>query len=618
MCSAVTSYLTPISSFGALFIKGYGKSDIKFVPANVQMRASWRVLVVVMVVVCVVLGEKCGAIKDCSECADNSACVWEVKAEYCLSIRQVDDYYTSVNSSTELNCESEVCVVIPRRNGSEVDSFCRGDSCVCGNHCESAYFPCSPTIIGQILLMGLYGVVLAFGAFCISEGSELLLEVVNSPGLIGGLVIPVLGAVPDAAVVIFSGLGGTAAEAQEKLAVGVGTLAGSTIMLLTIPWSVGLLLARTNIVHGESVDKHLTVPFWDLRGLYTTGTSVDRETRINALVMIVTTISYVMIQVLALIFINNPLGKPAHKYEKWISLASAVLCLVLFAAYSVYQVVVPSLQKKKLANIQTKLRIQKGVQIFTAQQERALALASQRTAAQLKRGKGEKQPLLGVQAEDAPIEIPDAQLRLILLRWRRNAKRSAIDNDRYEEEGEESEEEGENGIVLGCVPSSFLSRAYVLAISIAWLLAGTALVSFFSDPMVDVITEFGESIHIGAFFVSFIVTPFCSNASELISSLIFAAKKRKENSALTYSSLYGAATMNNTMVLGIFFVLIFVRGLAWTFTAETFAILFVTITVGLVGILKRTFSIYWSFIIIFLYPLSILLVWVLEDVAGLK
>jgi Ca2+/Na+ antiporter len=55
------------------------------------------------------------------------------------------------------------------------------------------------------------------------------------------------------------------------------------------------------------------------------------------------------------------------------------------------------------------------------------------------------------------------------------------------------------------------------------------------------------------FFVSFIITPFCSNASELISSLIFASKKKVENASLTYSQLYGAATMNNTLCLGIFY-----------------------------------------------------------------
>lgn len=71
------------------------------------------------------------------------------------------------------------------------------------------------------------------GSNLISDGSELLLLVPSLAGIVGSVVLPVLGAVPDSAIVLFSGMGD---DAQEELSVGVGALAGSTIMLLTIPW----------------------------------------------------------------------------------------------------------------------------------------------------------------------------------------------------------------------------------------------------------------------------------------------------------------------------------------------------------------------------------------------
>jgi hypothetical protein len=58
------------------------------------------------------------------------------------------------------------------------------------------------------------------GAGLLAEGSELLLEIVN-PGIIGGVVLPVLGALPDA-LIILSSLSVSQAEAQEAIAVGVG------------------------------------------------------------------------------------------------------------------------------------------------------------------------------------------------------------------------------------------------------------------------------------------------------------------------------------------------------------------------------------------------------------
>jgi len=67
----------------------------------------------------------------------------------------------------------------------------------------------------------------------------------------------------------------------------------------------------------------------------------------------------------------------------------------------------------------------------------------------------------------------------------------------------------------------------LLAESLFYMLFGAALVAFFSDPMVDALTDIGSRLSINPFYISFLVTPFCSNASELIASLVFAAKKIK-------------------------------------------------------------------------------------------
>ena len=82
----------------------------------------------------------------------------------------------------------------------------------------------------------------------ISEGSDLLLLVPSMAGLVGGVVLPLLGAVPDGAMILFSGLG-SVEEAQETLSVGVGALAGSTIMLLTVPFFLSIMGGRVNYSH---------------------------------------------------------------------------------------------------------------------------------------------------------------------------------------------------------------------------------------------------------------------------------------------------------------------------------------------------------------------------------
>ena len=68
--------------------------------------------------------------------------------------------------------------------------------------------PEGPTGFVQLLFLGsTYGYILCFASNMISDGSELLLLIPSMAGLIGSVVLPVLGAVPDGCMVLFSGLG---------------------------------------------------------------------------------------------------------------------------------------------------------------------------------------------------------------------------------------------------------------------------------------------------------------------------------------------------------------------------------------------------------------------------
>ena len=71
-----------------------------------------------------------------------------------------------------------------------------------GGDCEEHYgiLPCSTSLGGNAALLVTYGYMLLQAAQLLSDGSELLLTVM-SPGIIGGLVLPVLGAFPDALLI---------------------------------------------------------------------------------------------------------------------------------------------------------------------------------------------------------------------------------------------------------------------------------------------------------------------------------------------------------------------------------------------------------------------------------
>ena len=58
--------------------------------------------------------------------------------------------------------------------------------------------------------------------FLLLDGAELLLDLGLPATIIGGIVLPLLGAVPDSAMIIASGSSGDAEEADSQIAVGMG------------------------------------------------------------------------------------------------------------------------------------------------------------------------------------------------------------------------------------------------------------------------------------------------------------------------------------------------------------------------------------------------------------
>ena len=58
---------------------------------------------------------------------------------------------------------------------------------------------------------------------CLStDGAEMLLDLGLPATFIGGIVLPLLGAVPDSAMIIASGIGGSQEQANKEIAVGMG------------------------------------------------------------------------------------------------------------------------------------------------------------------------------------------------------------------------------------------------------------------------------------------------------------------------------------------------------------------------------------------------------------
>lgn len=137
------------------------------------------------------------------------------------------------------------------------------------------------------------------------------------------------------------------------------------------------------------------------------------------------------------------------------------------------------------------------------------------------------------------------------------------------------------------------------------------MVLLFSDPMVDVLSEMGTRMDIPAFYVAFVLAPLASNASELIASYAYALKKTKKTISISFAALQGAGCMNNTFCLAIFLLLVFARGFAWEYSAETISIVLVEAVLAVIS-LKRTQTLRDAVLIAALFPVSIAAVALME------
>eukprot|EP01068_Selenidium_serpulae_P006273 Selendium_serpulae@DN4327_c0_g1_i1.p1 len=168
------------------------------------------------------------------------------------------------------------------------------------------------------------------------------------------------------------------------------------------------------------------------------------------------------------------------------------------------------------------------------------------------------------------------------------------------EEEEEKEEMPEDLADLS--PSEQQKRVLFRAFSM--MAFGTILVLVFSDPMVDVLSNLGERTGIPAFYISFVFAPLASNASEIVAAFSYSKKKTRPTASIAFSTLCGAACMNNTFVLGIFLALVYFKDILWVYTAETASILLIQLCIGILSQKEKQY--FWCGIVALLcYPMSL-------------
>ncbi|KAL9403847.1 hypothetical protein Peur_000819 [Populus x canadensis] len=168
------------------------------------------------------------------------------------------------------------------------------DSCS-EEKCEQLYgfLPCSSNIFGHLFLIAVYEYMLFHGEGYLASGGEKIFRILG-PGVFGASAFQVLGALPESLILLASGLLNTREVAQEYVSTGVGLLAGTSILLLTMLWGtcviVGSVKSSKPTISNTSSSRLLS---W----LTEFGVTTDLETNYTARIMVASLLIYFFYQI---------------------------------------------------------------------------------------------------------------------------------------------------------------------------------------------------------------------------------------------------------------------------------------------------------------------------------
>ncbi|KAI3918778.1 hypothetical protein MKX01_042098 [Papaver californicum] len=209
------------------------------------------------------------------------------------------------------------------------------------------FLPCTENLLGHLFMFVVYEYLLFLGEKCICLGSEIVFQMLGT-GVFGACAFEILGAFPEGMIILVSGLSKSKEVAEEKVLTGVGLLAGSTVLLLTLLWGTCVILGKSDFsdfsVSNDSRSSSLQKSWIGKPRSYLTGSGIvtDQETSYTARIMVVSIVPFIILQVPSQIINELSYGRQI------ILLITLVVSVAFLLSYFVYQVFEPWIQKRRL------------------------------------------------------------------------------------------------------------------------------------------------------------------------------------------------------------------------------------------------------------------------------
>ncbi|KZV51104.1 hypothetical protein F511_01896 [Dorcoceras hygrometricum] len=501
--------------------------------------------------------------------------------------------------------------------------------------CEPIYgfLPCSDNAWGLLFLIVVYEILLSIGGQYVAAGSEKFFEIIG-PGVFGASLFQFLGTFPQIVIVLESALSGSRDAAQQRATLGMGLVAGTTVMLLTLVWGASVVLGSYDLsVHNTTDDPNggneITLTG---RGIVT-----DVETSFTSRIMLISLLPFLILQ-LQNVF-NTSSGR------RVIILIALIVTVVLLFGYVNYQIFQPWVQNRRFEYLMSKYAKDKLMQLLTSNgkpdTKKILQLFNRVdknnslsvSAAEL------RVLLLGAKIDDNDDMATDRNIENVLAsfdvsgdglinqaefvrgmtQFVSNISNQNADSIRKgggsKSQNTSQTQKGHLSNASSLSPTT--SNSWLTILNATFLLTlGIFMLCVLGEPLIKSVLGFAQAVNLSSFSISYLAIPFALNYGVAFQSITSARQKTQKSISLTLSSLYGGVFMNNIIGLIVFLTPVYARDLMSNVSAEVLVVLIICIVMTLLTCFRTKYPVWVGYLVLLLYPISLASVYVLTNVLG--
>ncbi|KAL6199098.1 hypothetical protein ACLB2K_028885 [Fragaria x ananassa] len=438
---------------------------------------------------------------------------------------------------------------------------------------------------------------------------------------IGANLFHILGAIPDAVVLLVSGLTVSTETAQSKVSIGVGLLVGSTVFYLTVVWGLCVYAGKCDLEGKESQDTTDTKKF----NLLGSGEITEIWTTYAARIKVISIMPFVVSQLPQVLHLSSG-------GQDLTILIALIVSVILTIAYFFYEFYCePLIQTSRINYVEHKQvmlfkTLDTNVSGFVSPDEiRTLVIKTQSAETGSSRNHDHLDNIMKVfdRSGDKCIDVTEFIKHISV--WLNKAKRP---KNAFHEPGRCSFKYSFKGMQKVINQEHYMlvsdknKREEVvknpkwISFNAAVMLLGTSLAILVAEPLIDAVDDFSEATSIPTFFVSFMVLPLATRCSETLSAIKMARQKTQKTVSSTLSELSVTVTLNNLLCLSVFLAIVYIRGLYWDFGSEVLVLVIVCIVMGALTSFRAILPLWTSVLAVLLYPLSFALVYILHSIFG--